>query len=151
MLILRGLKTLELRMDRHCRSAASVAEMLESAYGVRNVWYPGLESFAQHDVARRQMSQFGGMIAFELEGGLDAGRAMMNKLKMITRAVSLGDAETLIQHPASMTHSTYTPEERAVHGISEGLVRLSIGLEGIDDVIYDLEQALPRPSIHTAA
>ncbi|NVO58015.1 methionine gamma-lyase [Rhodobacteraceae bacterium B1Z28] len=151
MLILRGLKTLELRMDRHCSSAATIAEILEHAHGVRKVWYPGLHSFEQHDVAKRQMSQFGGMIAFELDGGLEAGRAMMNNLRMITRAVSLGDAETLVQHPASMTHSTYTPEERAIHGISEGLVRLSIGLEGIDDVIYDLEQALPKPLIHSAA
>ncbi len=151
MLILRGLKTLELRMDRHCSSAAIIAEMLERADGVEKVWYPGLESFEQHDIAKRQMSQFGGMIAFELEGGLNAGRAMMNKLQLITRAVSLGDAETLVQHPASMTHSTYSPEERALHGISEGLVRLSIGLEGVDDVIYDLEQALPKPQIRTAA
>ncbi|WP_368184925.1 methionine gamma-lyase [Aestuariibius sp. HNIBRBA575] len=151
MLILRGLKTLELRMDRHCGSATTIAEMLEYAEGVQKVWYPGLESFEQHDIAKRQMSQFGGMIAFELKGGLDAGRAMMNKLQLITRAVSLGDAETLVQHPASMTHSTYSPEERALHGISEGLVRLSIGLEGIDDVIYDLEQALPKPPIRSAA
>ncbi len=151
MLILRGLKTLELRMDRHCASAGTIAALLEQSYGVQKVWYPGLESFEQRDVATRQMSQFGGMIAFELDGGLDAGRAMMNKLQLITRAVSLGDAETLIQHPASMTHSTYTPEERAVHGISEGLVRLSIGLEGVDDVIFDLEQALPKPPVRTAA
>lgn len=151
MLILRGLKTLQLRMDRHCASAASVAEMLEQSHGVQKVWYPGLESFEQHAVAARQMSQFGGMIAFELEGGLAAGRALMNRLQLISRAVSLGDAETLVQHPASMTHSTYTPEERAVHGISEGLVRLSIGLEGVDDVIYDLEQALPKSPISNAA
>ena len=105
----------------------------------------------QAEVAKRQMSQFGGMIAFELDGGYDAGCAMMNQLKLITRAVSLGDAETLVQHPASMTHSTYTPEERALHGISEGLVRLSIGLEGVDDVIQDLEQALPKPSTRKAA
>ncbi|MFP7571686.1 methionine gamma-lyase [Marivita sp. S2033] len=151
MLILRGLKTLELRMERHCSSAATVAEMLEQSSGVAKVWYPGLASFEQHDLAKRQMSQFGGMIAFELEGGMAAGRAMMNRLQLIARAVSLGDAETLIQHPASMTHSTYTAEERALHGISEGLVRLSIGLEGIDDVIYDLEQALPKPALHNAA
>ena len=151
MLILRGLKTLELRMDRHCSSATTIAEMLERADGVQKVWYPGLESFEQQDIAKRQMSQFGGMIAFELEGGLDAGRAMMNKLQLITRAVSLGDTETLVQHPASMTHSTYSPEEHALHGISEGLVRLSIGLEGVDDVIYDLEQALPKPPIRSAA
>ena len=151
MLILRGLKTLELRMDRHCRSAATIAEMLEQANGVQKVWYPGLDSFNQRDLAKRQMAQFGGMIAFELEGGLDAGRTMMNKLKLITRAVSLGDAETLVQHPASMTHSTYSPEERALHGISEGLVRLSVGLEGVDDVIQDLEQALSMSPACTAA
>ncbi len=151
MLILRGIKTLELRMDRHCSSAETVAELLEQSRGVQKVWYPGLESFEQHDLASRQMAQFGGMIAFELEGGMQAGIEMMNKFQMITRAVSLGDAETLVQHPASMTHSTYTPEERAAHGISEGLVRLSIGLEGIDDVIADLEQALPKTSIRNAA
>ena len=151
MLILRGLKTLELRMDRHCSSAATVAKMLEQSHGVHKVFYPGLDSFEQAEVAKRQMSQFGGMIAFELDGGYDAGCAMMNQLKLITRAVSLGDAETLVQHPASMTHSTYTPEERALHGISEGLVRLSIGLEGVDDVIQDLEQALPKSSTRKAA
>ncbi|MDR7127225.1 methionine gamma-lyase [Pseudotabrizicola sp. 4114] len=151
MLILRGLKTLELRMDRHCKSAMTVAAFLEQSYAVEKVWYPGLASFEQHAMAKRQMSQFGGMIAFELAGGMDAGRAMMNKLQLVTRAVSLGDAETLIQHPASMTHSTYTPEERAAHGISEGLVRLSIGLEGIEDVIADLAQALPVPPVRNAA
>ncbi|WIY24296.1 methionine gamma-lyase [Parasedimentitalea psychrophila] len=151
MLVLRGLKTLELRMDRHCSSAQTIAEMLEAAPGVVKVWYPGLASFEQYDLAQRQMSQSGGMIAFELEGGLEAGRAMMNRLQLITRAVSLGDAETLIQHPASMTHSTYTPEERAVHGISEGLVRLSVGLEGVDDILADLRQALPQSSMIKAA
>lgn len=151
MMILRGLKTLEVRMDRHCASAMTVAELLQQSSAVQEVWYPGLKSFGQHELATRQMSQFGGMIAFELKGGMDAGREMMNRLQMITRAVSLGDAETLIQHPASMTHSTYTPEERAAHGISEGLVRLSIGLEGVDDVIADLMQALPKPPVRSAA
>lgn len=151
MMILRGLKTLEVRMDRHCASAMTVAELLQQSAAVQEVWYPGLKSFGQHELATRQMSQFGGMIAFELKGGIDAGREMMNRLQMITRAVSLGDAETLIQHPASMTHSTYTPEERAAHGISEGLVRLSIGLEGVDDVIADLMQALPKPPVRHAA
>ncbi len=151
MMILRGLKTLEVRMDRHCASAMTVAELLQRSSAVQEVWYPGLKSFGQHELATRQMSQFGGMIAFELKGGMDAGREMMNRLQMITRAVSLGDAETLIQHPASMTHSTYTPEERAAHGISEGLVRLSIGLEGVDDVIADLMQALPKPPVCNAA
>ncbi len=151
MLILRGLKTLELRMDRHCSNAATVAAALEEAECVTNVWYPGLEGFEQSELAQRQMSQFGGMIAFELAGGKQAGIDMMNKLKLISRAVSLGDAETLVQHPASMTHSTYSSEELAEHGISEGLVRLSIGLEGVDDILADLLQALRAMPSQNAA
>ncbi|MGV2976750.1 methionine gamma-lyase [Roseibium alexandrii] len=142
MLILRGLKTLALRMDRHCASAQPVAEWLEGHPSVGEVYFPGLTSFAQHDLAKRQMAKPGAMIAFELKGGLDAGRDMMNQLQMIGRAVSLGDAETLIQHPATMTHSTYTPEERAAHGITDGLIRLSVGLEDIEDILADLDQAL---------
>lgn len=144
MLVLRGIKTLALRMERHCQSAMTVARRLAEDPAVSAVYYPGLEDFAQHDLAKRQMADFGGMIAFELHGGIAAGRAMMNRLTMIGRAVSLGDAETLIQHPASMTHSTYTPEERAEHGISDGLVRLSVGLEGVEDILEDLSEAL-RP------
>ena len=98
------------------------------------MWYPGLPSFEQHALAKQQMSDFGGMIAFELKGGLTAGQVMIDAAQMIHCAVSLGDTETRIQHPASMTHSTYTPEERAAHDISDGLVRLSIGLEGIEDI-----------------
>ena len=143
MLILRGLKTLALRMDRHCASAVTVARWLESHPAVRSVYFPGLDASPQHDVANRQMDQAGAMIAFELDGGIVAGRAMMNRLNMIQRAVSLGDAETLIQHPASMTHSTYTPEERAEHGISDGLIRLSVGLEEVEDILADLDQSLP--------
>ncbi|MGC4026681.1 MAG: methionine gamma-lyase [Mesorhizobium sp.] len=143
MLVLRGLKTLKLRVERHCENAMIVAKMLEAHPAVGRVYFPGLPSFPQHELALRQMPGFGGMIAFELKGGHDAGRAMMDRLTMIHRAVSLGDTETLIQHPASMTHSTYTPEERAAHGISEGLIRLSVGLEDVDDIIADLEQALP--------
>jgi methionine-gamma-lyase len=143
MLVLRGLKTLALRLDRHCASAKVIADWLEAQPGVTKVHYPGLESFGQVALARRQMDQPGAMIAFELEGGMEAGRAMMNRLQMIQRAVSLGDAETLIQHPASMTHSVYTPEERAVHGIGDGLIRLSVGLEEVEDILADLEQALP--------
>jgi len=143
MLVLRGLKTLALRLDRHCASAKVVADWLEAQPGVTKVHYPGLESFGQVALARRQMDQPGAMIAFELEGGMEAGRAMMNRLQMIQRAVSLGDAETLIQHPASMTHSVYTAEERAVHGIGDGLIRLSVGLEEVEDILADLEQALP--------
>ena len=144
MLVLRGLKTLELRVDRHCQSARKVAEVLEAHPAVLSVSYPGLDSFPQAHLARRQMSDFGGMIPFEVKGGKEGGIAMMNRLGLIQRAVSLGDAESLIQHPASMTHSTYTPEERAEHGIAEGLVRLSVGLETVDDIIDDLLAALSR-------
>jgi methionine-gamma-lyase len=151
MLILRGLKTLALRMGRHCANARVVADMLESSRGVSKVHYPGLESFKQHELAKRQMPGFGGMIAFELEGGIEAGRMLMNRLKMIGRAVSLGDAESLIQHPASMTHSTYTAEERAEHGISDGLIRLSVGLEDVDDILDDLAQALAADPIRAVA
>ena len=151
MLVLRGIKTLGLRMDRHCQSAMTVARMLEQHPAVSKVFYPGLSGYEQHELACRQMSLFGGMIAFELHGGLDAGRALMNRLQMIMRAVSLGDAETLIQHPASMTHSTYTAEERMVHGIGDGLVRLSVGLEDVEDILADLEQALPtQPKLKAA-
>ncbi len=146
MLITRGLKTLELRVERHCTSAMKVATELENHPSVRKVFYPGLESFEQHDLAKKQMADFGGMIAFEVEGGIQGGISMMNKLNMIQRAVSLGDAESLIQHPASMTHSTYTPEERLEHGISEGLIRLSVGLENADDILEDLMGALPTPA-----
>lgn len=144
MLILRGLKTLALRMDRHCASAMDVARYLEAHPAVGAVHFPGLESFPQHDLAGRQMAQPGAMIAFEIDGGMEAGIRFMNALKLIQRAVSLGDAETLIQHPASMTHSTYTPEERAEHGISDGLIRLSVGLEEVADIISDLDMALPQ-------
>ncbi|MBY6067231.1 methionine gamma-lyase [Leisingera aquaemixtae] len=150
MLILRGLKTLALRMDRHCASAVTVADYLAAHPAVKSVSFPGHDSFAQADVAKRQMAQPGAMIAFEVEGGLHGGIAFMNGLQMIQRAVSLGDAETLIQHPASMTHSTYTPEERAEHGISDGLIRLSVGLEDVADILADLEQALPAPVQHAA-
>lgn len=142
MLVTRGLKTLNLRMDRHCQNAMVVAKMLESSAQVKSVFYPGLESDPHHDLAKKQMDDFGGMIAFELTNGYQAGIDLMNSLKMITRAVSLGDAETLVQHPASMTHSTYTEEERAAHGISEGLVRLSVGLENVEDILADLDQGL---------
>lgn len=143
-LVMRGLKTLTLRMDRHCQSAQKVAELLERHSVTDTVHFPGLPSFPQHALAKRQMRQFGGMIAFELKGGLHAGMCFMDALQLVTRAVSLGDAETLAQHPASMTHSTYTPEQRAAHGISDGLVRLSIGLEDIEDVLADIAQALDK-------
>lgn len=141
-LLMRGLKTLALRMDRHCSNAQAVAEALQAHPAVESVTYPGLRSFPQYELAARQMKLSGGMIAFELKGGITTGRRFMNALKLFSRAVSLGDAESLAQHPASMTHSTYTPEQRAQHGISEGLVRLSVGLEDIADLLADIEQAL---------
>jgi methionine-gamma-lyase len=143
-LVMRGLKTLTLRMDRHCQSAQKVAELLQGHAATQVVHFPGLPTFSQHELAKRQMRQFGGMVAFELKGGLEAGIRFMDALKLVTRAVSLGDAETLAQHPASMTHSTYTPEEREAHGIRDGLVRLSAGLEDIGDVLDDIQQALDR-------
>ena len=142
MLILRGLKTLQLRMQRHCESGLKVAEWLAEQPGIETLYYPGLQTHPQYALASRQMHGYGGMIALELKGGFEAGIAMMNRLRLIRRAVSLGDAETLIQHPASMTHSTYSAEERKAHGISEGLVRLSVGLEDVDDIIADLADAL---------
>lgn len=151
MLVMRGLKTLQLRMQRHCETAMTVAQMLETHPTVKTVHYPGLSSFAQHDLAKRQMAGFGGMIAFEMTGGYQAGIDLMNRLNLVQRAVSLGDAETLIQHPASMTHSTYSPEERARYGISDGLVRLSVGLEDAADIVADIEQALPAGTTHSAA
>ena len=142
MLILRGLKTLQLRVERHAASAQQIAEALSEHSSVASVHYPGLSDFPQHELAKRQMNGFGGMIAFELKGGYTAGIEMMNRLRLVRRAVSLGDAESLIQHPASMTHSTYTRDEREAHGISEGLVRLSVGLESVDDILEDLHQAM---------
>lgn len=141
-LVMRGLKTLDLRMERHSSSAMRVAQLLAAHRAVAAVHYPGLPDFPQHTVAARQMAAFGGLISLELKGGLNAGMAFMNRLALATRAVSLGDAETLVQHPASMTHAVYPPEERLRHGISDGLVRLSIGLETVDDICTDIEQAL---------
>lgn len=149
-LVLRGLKTLALRMARHCQSAQAVAAWLQAHPAVSRVLYPGLAEFPQHELAARQMPGFGGMIAFELAAGDTAGAAMMNRLTMIRRAVSLGDAETLIQHPASMTHSTYSREERLACGISDGMVRLSVGLEDAPDILADLERALPSAARQAA-
>lgn len=141
-LIMRGLKTLDLRMAAHSASAHAVAELLQAHTSVANVSYPGLKSFPQYEIAKRQMARAGGLISFELKGGMQAGLAFMNRLELVTRAVSLGDAETLVQHPASMTHSSYPPEERQKHGIGDGLIRMSIGLETLDDILEDVSQAL---------
>lgn len=141
-LILRGLKTLELRMAQHSRSALAVAKMLASHPAVVVVHYPWLSGFPQADIARRQMLAGSGLVAFELKGGLSAGRALINALELAQCAVSLGDAETLIEHPASMTHAAYSAAERAQYDISDGLIRMSIGLETTDDILTDLDSAL---------
>ncbi|NBF04070.1 methionine gamma-lyase [Pseudomonas sp. Fl5BN2] len=141
-LLMRGIKTLALRMDRHCSNALVIAQYLQDHPAVAWVAYPGLPSFAQYALAAQQMKSSGGMIAFELKGGLATGIRFINALGLFSRAVSLGDAESLAQHPASMTHSTYTAQERAEHGIAEGLVRLSVGLEDITDLLADIAQAL---------
>ena len=143
-LILRGMKTLQIRMDKHSKNALEVAKFLEEHKNVIKVNYPGLESFPQRELAKKQMDLPGGMIAFEVKGGLEAGKKLLNSLELCTLAVSLGDCETLIQHPASMTHSPYTAEERAEAGISDGLIRISVGLEDSEDIIDDLKQGLDR-------
>ena len=143
-LVLRGLKTLSLRMDRHCATAERLAHDLEGHPAVARVFFPGLSSHPQHALATRQMKAYGGMIAMELKGGLAAGQAFMDATALVTRAVSLGDAETLVQHPASMTHATYAPEERIRHGFTDGLIRLSVGLEDYEDLRADIFGALSR-------
>jgi len=141
-LLMRGLKTLHVRMDRHCENAQKVAEHLQASPFIKEINYPGLASFPQADLANKQMRQAGGMIAFELNGSREQAAAFVNQLELILCAVSLGDTESLIQHPASMTHSTYTEEELVAHLINPSLLRLSVGLEHVDDIIADLDQAL---------
>lgn len=143
-LTLRGLKTLHVRMERHCSNAMKVAKYLETNPNVTAVFYPGLPSHPQHELAKKQMSGFGGMISFEIKGGIEAGRKVMNSVELCLLAVSLGDTETLIQHPASMTHSPIPAEERLKAGITDGLIRISVGLETAEDIIADLEQAIAK-------
>jgi len=145
-LVRRGLKTLPLRMEAHTSNAQRLAEFLEGQKAVRVVHYPGLKSFPQHALARQQMSGFGAMLSFELTGGYRAGKRFVESVDVASLAVSLGGTETLVQHPASMTHGPLTAEERRVSGISEGLVRVSVGLEDSDDLIADFDQAIRRSS-----
>ena len=142
--IIRGMKTFEIRMERHCKNAKKVVEFLNKHPKIERVYYPGLETHPGHEIAKKQMKDFGAMISFELKGGFEAGKTLLNNLKLCSLAVSLGDTETLIQHPASMTHSPYTKEEREAAGITDGLVRLSVGLENVEDIIADLEQGLEK-------
>jgi cystathionine gamma-lyase len=139
---LSGLKTLHLRMQRHEESAMQVATFLESHAKIERVLYPGLPSHPQHAVAKAQMSGFSGMITFELTGGTGAGKRLMNHVKLCGLAESLGSVETMITHPASMTHADVPPEDRRRRGLTDGLVRLSVGVEDVEDIILDLEQAL---------
>jgi len=141
-LALLGIKTLDLRMRAHSAGAQVVAEYLEGHPKVARVAYPGLPSHPQHEIAKAQMSGFSGMLSFELKGGIPAGTAVMNNVKLCALAESLGAVETMITHPATMTHAEVPPEDRRARGLSDGLVRLSVGIEDVEDIIADLDQAL---------
>jgi methionine-gamma-lyase len=143
-LLLRGLKTLPVRMERHSENAMEIAQYLEGHPKVSRVWYPGLRSHPQHELAARQQSGFGGMISFEIRGGRSAGEVLLNSVELITLSVSLGDVDSLIEHPASMTHSTYSEEELRKVGVTGGFIRLSVGLEDVDDLIDDLSRAFKK-------
>jgi methionine-gamma-lyase len=143
-LVARGIKTLAIRMERHCRNAEKIAEFLESHPGVEKVMYPGLRNHPQYDLHRKQADGPGALISIVLKGGLDAGRVLMNSVKIHTLAVSLGGVESLIQHPASMTHAGVSPEERKKAGIVDGLVRISVGIEDVGELIADLEEGLEK-------
>lgn len=141
-LILRGLKTLPIRIERHCENAQAIAEYLEAHPAVDKVYYPGLKSHSGFKYIGKQMKAAGGVMAFELKTDLAGGAAFINRMGLFSIAVSLGDAESLIQHPASMTHSPYSEEERRSAGISDSLIRISVGLENVNDIIADLQQSL---------
>ena len=143
-LTLLGIKTLSLRMNRHCENAQAIGEFLESHPKVERVTYPGLPSHPQHDIAKEQMDGYSGMISMELKGGIPAGIALMNNLELCSLAESLGAVETMITHPATMTHADVPKEERLARGLTDGLVRLSVGIEDKDDIIADLNQALEK-------
>ncbi len=143
-LLIRGLKTLPLRMEKHSTNAQTIAEWLQEHPRVSRVRYPGLPSHPQHQLARRQNPRglYGGMLSLEMEGGFEAGRQLLDRVRLCTLAVSLGATDTLIEHPASMTHSTIDEKDQRAVGISPGLVRMSVGVEDCDDLLSDLEQAM---------
>lgn len=143
-LVARGIKTLAIRMERHCENAMKIARYLENHDKVERVYFPGLPSHPQFEIAERQMKGPGGVITFELEGGIEAGKALMNSMHLCTLAVSLGGVETLIEHPASMTHASMSAEDRSAAGITDGLVRIAVGIEHVDEIIADLEQGLGK-------
>ena len=139
-----GVKTLDLRMKKHAENAQAVAEFLESHPKVATVTYPGLKSHPMHHVAKEQMNGFSGMICFELTGGIPAGKTVMNSVELAQLAESLGSVETMITHPATMTHAEVPKEDRLARGLTDGLVRISVGIENIDDIIQDLSSALEK-------
>jgi cystathionine gamma-lyase len=141
-LALRGLKTLDVRMERHCRNAAKIAAWLENDARVERVLYPGLASHPQHELAARQMSDFGGIVTFFIKDGIDDARRFLERCEVFSLAESLGGVESLVDHPAIMTHASVPEKERAALGISDQLIRLSVGIEDLDDLIADLDQAL---------
>jgi len=143
-LTLRGVKTLHVRWDRINENAMKIARFLDDHPKIDHVNYPGLESHPEHELASQQADGYGGMMSFELKGGIEAGRTLMNSVKLCSLAVSLGAVETLISHPASMTHSIIPRKERLRSGLTDGLVRLSVGIEAAEDIIADLEQALDK-------
>jgi len=143
-LLSKSLETLAVRMDRHCSNALALAQHFEQHPALTAVRYPFLPSHPQHELARAQMSQGGGIVVLELMGGLDAGRRFLDAVQMVSHSANLGDTRTIVTHPASTTHSRLTPAERAAVGITDGLIRVSVGLEHIGDIIADLEQALTR-------
>ena len=143
-LMLKGLETLELRVERHCRNATYVAHWLEKQHGIDTVIYPGLQSHPQYDIAKKQMSGSGSVLSFQLEGGKKRAFSLLNALKMIDISNNLGDTKSIVTHPATTTHQRLTPEGRGELGITDGLVRLSVGLEDPQDIKDDLAQALAR-------
>jgi methionine-gamma-lyase len=143
-LLRRGLKTLTLRLERSGENAHALAEFLEAHPAVKTVFYAGLKSYPQHELAQRQLDGFGGMLAFEAHGGREAGETFMNRLELCSRATSLGGVDTVVSHPASTSHRQFTPEQLAASGISPGLLRVSVGCEDADDLVADFRQALER-------
>ncbi|MDJ0700774.1 MAG: PLP-dependent aspartate aminotransferase family protein [Woeseiaceae bacterium] len=141
-LALRGVKTLDVRMERHCSSAMAIAEWLEADSRVERVSYPGLQSHPQHELARKQMDDFGGIVTFFIDGGMDESRAFLERCEVFALAESLGGVESLVDHPGIMTHASVPEEKRRELGISDQLIRLSVGIEAVEDLIADLDQAL---------
>ncbi len=143
-LVLKGVKTLAIRMREHCKNARKIAEVLEKHPAVEKIYYPGLTTHPQHELAKKQMDDFGGMVSIVVRGGFENAKLVLKSTKLFTLAESLGGVESLISHPASMTHGSIPKEQREARGVVDGLVRLSCGIEDVDDLIADLEQALAK-------